>query len=142
MNEWEVPDWLRWLLVLPAALGAWIGSQIFIMMLGNIMKYGLELWNLGIWVVTVGAAVAAPYGFVWAGALAAPRYSFRVAVILTAIHALGAMTILVMVLGTEHLNAPVWWVITGNGVGILATLGACLQFRDKRPKFNDIPLPS
>ncbi|MDA2916359.1 hypothetical protein MYX64_05885 [Nitrospinae bacterium AH_259_B05_G02_I21] len=138
----EVPDWLRWVLVLPLAVGAWIGSQAIIMILGNFFSQGLGLWNLGIWVVTVGAAVAAPYGFVWVGALAAPRYSFRVAVILTAIHALGAMTILVMVLGTKHLNAPVWWVITGNGVGILATLGACAQFREKRPKINDIPLPS
>ncbi len=142
MNEWEVPDWLRWLLVLPVAVGAWIGSQVFIMMLGNIMKHGLELWNLGIWVVTVGAAVAAPYGFVWAGALAAPRYSFRVAVILTALHALGATAILVVALGTEQINAPVSWIITGNGIGILATLGACAQFREKRPRINDIPLPS
>jgi hypothetical protein len=142
MNEWEPPAWFRWLLVAPAAVGAWIGAQIFIMAAGNIVTQGLMLWNLGIWVVAVGAAVAAPYGFVWAGALAAPRYRFRVAVILTAIHALGAMTILVMVLGSEQINAPVWWVVTGNGLGIMATLGACAQLREKRPKFNDIQLAS
>ena len=112
------------------------------MILGNFFTQGLVLWYRGIWVVTVGAAVAAPYGFVWSGAFAAPRYNFRVAVILTALHALGATTILVLALGTERIGAPVWWIITGNGVGILATLGACVQFREKRLKINNIPLPS
>ncbi len=131
----ELPDWLRWALVLPAAAGAWVGVQIFIMMVGNVF-YAMGLWNIPSWFVKIAAIVAAPYGFVWLGAQTAPRHSFIVAIILTVVHAIFASAIFVLAIGVEGIGAPLWWIITGYAVGIAVTIVACLQFRWKEGKIT------
>ncbi len=129
----ELPDWLRWALVLPAAAGAWVGAQVSIMMVGNVF-YAMGLWNLPSWFVKIATVVAAPYGFVWAGAQTAPRHSFIVVIFLTVVHAIFATAILVLAIGVERLTAPLWWIITGYAVGITVTIVACVQFRRKEGK--------
>ncbi len=129
----ELPDWLRWALVLPAAAGAWVGVQIFIMMVGNVF-YAMGLWNIPSWFVKIGTIVAAPYGFVWLGAQTAPRHSFIVAIFLTFVHAIFATAIFVLAIGVDGIGAPLWWIITGYVVGITVTIVACLQFRRKEGK--------
>lgn len=126
----ELPDWLRWALVLPAAAGAWVGAQISIMIVGNIF-YPMGLWNFASWFVKIGTVVAAPYGFVWAGAQTAPRHSFIVAIVLTVVHAIFATAIFILAIGVERITAPLWWIITGYVVGITVTIVACVQFRRK-----------
>ncbi len=129
----ELPDWLLWTLVLPAAAGAWVGAQVSIMIVGNVF-YPMGLWNLATWFVKVGTVVAAPYGFVWAGAQTAPRHSFIVAIALTVVHAIFATAIFVLAIGVERIAAPLWWIITGYIVGITVTIVACVQFRRKEGK--------
>ncbi len=129
----ELPDWLRWALVFPAAAGAWVGAQISIMIVGNVF-YPMGLWNFASWLVKIGTVVAAPYGFVWAGAQTAPRYSFIVVIFLTVVHAIFATAIFVLAIDVEKIAAPLWWIITGYAVGIAVTIVACLQLRRKEGK--------
>lgn len=129
----ELPDWLRWALVLPMAVVAWVGAQISIMAIGNVF-YPMGLWNFATWFVKIGTIVAAPYGFVWLGAQTAPRHSFIVAIALTVVHAIFATAIFVLAIGVERIAAPLWWIITGYIVGITVTIVACVQFRRKEGK--------
>jgi len=126
----ELPDWLRWALVLPVAAGAWVGAQISIMVIGNVF-YPMGLWNLATWFVKIATIAVAPYGFIWAGAQTAPRHSFIVAIALTVVHAIFATAIFVLAIDVERITAPLWWIITGYVVGITVTVVACVQFRRK-----------
>ena len=131
----ELPDWLRWVLVLPVAVGAWVGAQISIMAIGNVF-YPMGLWNLATWFVKIATIAVAPYGLVWAGAQTAPRHSFTVAIVLTVVHAIFATAILVLAIDVERLTAPLWWIITGYIVGAAVTIVACVQFRRKEGKIT------
>lgn len=138
----RLPDWSRWALVLPAAVGAWVGAQIFITVIANFF-YPMGYWNFATWLVKTATIVAAPYCFVWAGAKTAPRRSFAVAVALAVVHAIAATTVLLLAVKAEGGGAPIWWVITGYMVGISATIAACVRLRrGGKPKTIDIPLPS
>ncbi len=137
----ELPDWLLWTLVLPAAAGAWVGAQVSIMIVGTVF-YPMGLWNFASWLVKIGTIVAAPYGFVWLGAQTAPRHSFIVAIILTVVHAIFATAIFVLAIGVEGIGAPLWWIITGYVVGITVTIVACVQFRRKEIRRPGMLVPS
>ena len=129
-----MPVWLRWLLVLPAALGACVGIQI-VVIFGNLItwpdsipfrKFFIEIIN----------SIAANYCFVIIGAKTAPKHRFVVGVILATAYTVFGITVAATFLiigGSPYLT---WWPIPITSVvlllivgivGIIAAIGACIQ---------------
>ena len=126
-----LPQWLRWILVLPAAIGAYAGIQI-VVIVGNTFCPGPQVFIQ--YFCQFVNSVAAPYCFVLAGARTAPRYRLVAAIALVVVLAVlyGSVTTLAVVQGRmgvyDQLHSdPLWWVITSSIIGIVASGAACLH---------------
>jgi uncharacterized membrane protein HdeD (DUF308 family) len=120
-------EWLRWIAVLPAALGAYIGIQLVVGLVRS-LETGVDdrpdYWSQFI------SGIAGPYCLVLAGAKTAPRYRFVTALTLTVLHGFvnGSLVTLAIVLAWRQ-SASLWWLILCCAVGIIASIVACIQMR-------------
>jgi len=128
MSKFTIPNWLRWILILPSAIGAYFGIQIFVA-IGNSFSPGPELL-INIFCQLVNS-VAGPYCLVLAGAKTAPSNRLVVAIILTVIHAItnGAIVTIGVISG-NYSAGYIAWVIVGCILGLSATIVCSLQFKD------------
>ena len=117
---------MRWIAVLPAAVGAYFGIQIFVA-LGSSFGLGSESLS-NVWCQLVNS-IAGPYCFVYAGAKTAPTQRFITAIGLTVLFSLVNGAILVLALQNQgRLTTPLWWLITCTVIGVIATIVCCVQF--------------
>lgn len=128
ISKFNIPDWLRWVLVIPAAIGAYFGIQIAVA-LGNSFSPGPEIFiNIFCQIVN---SVAGPYCLVWAGAKTAPSNRFVVAIILTVIHAIvNGVVVTLGIISNRFSVGYIVWIIFVCLLGIAATIVCCLQFKD------------
>lgn len=136
----KIPDWLRWLLFLPAAFTALLVSYPLITILNRISMIVFLgdtnlLLNLGILALAnLWSAVA----FIWVGATVAPRGNFIVSVVLATIYTfiLGASFISRLMLGE---NSSVSWLEMAIAIitGIIAAVGVIHYFHEKKELENN-----
>jgi hypothetical protein len=117
----KIPNWLRWLLVLPTALLADLVAQSFY----RILLYAIPFHGIQPYSDELIWRVFAPIVFVAAGLKMAPRYWLRVACVLIGIKSAIAL-FNIYTLGRYLLNggsayapafvtsAPVWWSLLSN----------------------------
>lgn len=108
---------LRWIAVLPAAIGSYLLMALTLMYLG--------LWfqtSYGLWVLSIGSAIACPWNFIAVGWMVAPKFKTQTAIVLVTIHAV--VVSVTMTLGAVHPSPslPEWWNIAHGLIGIVATV--------------------
>lgn len=124
MRNKDTLYWLRWILVLPAAIGAYFGIQ-FAVAIANSIGLGPE-WFVNIYCQIINSIIG-PYCLIMAGAKTAPDYHFIVAVVLTAIHLVAAGYIVTYAIISNNHVDPLWWLTLSMVFGITATIVACIQ---------------
>lgn len=110
---------LRWLLVLPAALGAFLVLQVLFVVLSLLLAVP-DAWNRGI--SQTIATIFCPYYFVYIGSKIAPDGRLYVAVSLTVVLSVIYGMLLTLGLGRLGGSVPVWWFFTC----LLMSLGSCV----------------
>ena len=123
-----IPEWVRWILVLPAAIVGYVAVQFFVA-IGNSVGPGPE-WLTDYWCQFVNS-IAGPCCFVWVGVRIAPRYSFIVSVVLTVLFSIVTAVLVTMAIMIGRHSPPVWWLITSTVLGIIATIYMCAHFHQE-----------
>lgn len=115
----------RWIAVLPAAAGAWIGVQLVII-LANLMVEP-RWWDW--WLQLVNSA-ASSFCFVYAGAVTAPKHNFIVGVVVAILYG-----ILIVVIATcgffIKTSEPLWWLILAGVISLVAAIIAVVNLHGK-----------
>jgi hypothetical protein len=122
-------EWLRWLAVLPAAIGAYCVAQIVIILGGTI---GAEMEGripMPDWVFQIINSIVPPICFIWAGAKTAPKYCHIVAIFLTVIFCIFTTGLLTYGILMHYARYPTWWFITTGVVSIISATVSCIYFQ-------------
>jgi Kef-type K+ transport system membrane component KefB len=122
---------LRWMAVLPAAIGAYIGVALLTLIF-HYLNGDFEFFG------QLASAVLSPIAFVYAGARTAPTHHFTTAITLTVLHAVilaamfGFIAYSLFILKMTFKN-PVWWDTTRAAIGVAVTIAACVAIaREER----------
>jgi hypothetical protein len=123
-------EWIRWIAILPAAIGAYCGIQALIIFACwlNELELGRPLMSEN--VCQLVNNVAASVAFVWLGSKTAPRYHFFVGVILAVGFTAFVSTITTIGVTNKMYGSPAWLIIT-TVISIVAALITALYLRDK-----------
>jgi hypothetical protein len=131
----ELPNWIRWLLFLPASLVALFVVYTGVILLNKILYAGLGFMPfirpfINYFLIIIASAASA-YAFVRFGAKVAPNYKYKVSIILTVIYFLLAVLIIIskIIMGD---NVPVSWfeAIPVLIAGLIAATDACNEIND------------
>ncbi|MDA3790328.1 MAG: hypothetical protein PF503_17775 [Desulfobacula sp.] len=128
----KIPDWLRWILFLPAALLALFISYPLITIINRLTMVGFGegfFVDIGILILAnLWSAVA----FIWVGSIVAPKNNFAVSIILSVLYAfvLGISFFAKFMLGN---TISVSWLemIIMIIAGIFAAVGVIHYFHEK-----------
>jgi hypothetical protein len=121
----SIPNWLRWVLVLPAAIVSYFAIQIVIAIMNSFTPFPESFENIFCQLIN---SVAGPYCFVVAGTMLAPKYNFIVSITLTVLYVIINTTILVIAIMNGSSTIPLWWLIITSILGIITTIYACARF--------------
>lgn len=119
----KLPGWVRWLLVLPTAIAAYVGVQLLVI-LGGLLS-GSQLPD---WAYQLMNSALSGYALVIAAAWMAPRGRMAVAVGM-AVLSIGAGLLLIGVAISDSARQSDAWLGLGAAavLGILGSLLACYQ---------------
>jgi len=118
---------LRWIAVLPAAVGAYCAIQVLV----GLASYFNSGMNVDYWSQLI-CSIAGPYCLVWVGAKISPRHRFATALTLVIVHAVVNILIVTLALVvTKRDLTSLWWPVVCGIAGITASILACMQFRGK-----------
>ena len=122
-----MPNWLRWVLILPAALVSYVGIQILV---------GLSSENLPLpdkfqdWYSQAANSVAGAWAFIYAGALTAPRgRQFPTGVALAVLFGVVTGSVLTLAASARELSHPLWWIALTALASLVTCIAACVQLR-------------
>jgi hypothetical protein len=116
---------LRWIAVLPASAGAFVGIQLLII-LGSLIAPGYSDWYLQL----INSAASA-YCFVYAGARTAPAYQFIVGIVLAVFF--GIMIVGIAIAGFFiKTTDPLWWLILAGVISLIAAIVAVVRLSEDR----------
>lgn len=116
-------NWLRWILVLPTAVGAYIVVQVLNVIInpwflgfGTIGNLATQLFN----------SFAGPVAFIITGAKVAPNHRFFTGLVLAALHTLliGG-SLMLSIFNYNQYSTPTWLIVLSCVVSLIATAGAC-----------------
>jgi hypothetical protein len=118
---------LRWIAVLPAAIGGYLGIQVVVAIANSFSGYPESLINL--WCQLINS-IDGPYCFVLAGAKTAPFHRFITAVVLTMLYSLANGVLLTLVLTSQRqFSTPLWWFVTSLIIGLVTAIVVCVQLQ-------------
>ncbi len=129
--------WLRWLAVLPAAVGAYLGVQLAISFCRG-LEDGFS-HNPDYWCQFINS-VAGPYCLVLAGAKTAPRHQFITSLVLAIVYAtliVAVVTLFLVQVQNAYQSTAFWWLLICETAGIIAAIGVCLQLRDEEGEISE-----
>jgi hypothetical protein len=137
----HLPVWSRWLVVLPVAMGVYLGIFVLTSSTHNIVFFFLPLSSPPeastyplMFVFLLVTSIAGSYGSVWGGARAAPTHRVAVAaVVAIAPLCLTRVWCAVMMIGTFGMLGGLWastivWSIPWFSA-LIAAIVACLRVR-------------
>ena len=115
---------LRWIAVLPAAAGAWIGVQLLIILANFMVEPSSSDW----WLQLVNSA-ASSYCFVYAGAATAPKHNFIVGVVVAILY--GVLIVAIATCGFFiKTSQPLWWLILAGVISLVAAIVAVVSLHE------------
>lgn len=116
---------LRWVAVLPAAIGAYAGVAFFTVLQERVLDFPFVICQLT-------SALFAPMAFVYAGTKTAPSNRLTTAISLTVLHGMliaGSSGIILYQIsrGSQYpASDPWWWELVRAVVSIVASIGVCV----------------
>jgi hypothetical protein len=117
---------LRWIAVVPAACGAFVGIQLLLILMNAMTREGWSDWMLQL--INSGAS---SYCFVAVGAITAPRHKFVVAVVLAILF--GIFIVVVSTAGYfVQTSEPYWWLILAGVISLLGSIFAVVKMYEAR----------
>lgn len=128
-----MPNWLRWILFLPAAVLAFMAANAIIAIAHSMSGGGLNVLAVKP-VAEIVQAVLGPWAFVMAGAMTAPRRQTLVAgiLLLVVVLATGMALSLTLLVSTDKSD-PIWFV--AMFVGIASAIYAVRQvYQEERQR--------
>ena len=121
--------WLRWIFVLPAAIGAFAGVQMLIItgsLIGIVDSSGGNLW------IQFISAVLCPVAFVWCGSKTAPAYRFFTSICLTVLFSMLATILATLVFThTVETKSSNGWLAICALAGIISSIVTCYAIHEK-----------
>ena len=135
----KIPDWLRWILFIPAALLALFISYPIITIVNKITMIGFgEGFILDI-LILVLANLWSAVAFIWIGSIVAPKNNFIISIILSMIYGfmLGASFFAKFMLGENSSVSYIEMIITII-TGIIAAAGVIRYFYEKEKSDDEI----
>lgn len=124
---------LRWFLVLPGAIGIFVGIQLFVAILTSFLPIPEPPVNVFCQVINT---IAAPYFFVFVGAKIAPRNTLAVGLILAILYGIGVGAVITLNAITPNRYEPLWWTIIKLILGIIAAVVCCVQLRNEEKQYG------
>jgi hypothetical protein len=116
---------LRWIAVLPAAVGAWIGIQLLIILANAMVTPRWSDW----WLQLINSA-ASSYAFVFAGAATAPKHNFIVGIVVAILY--GIFMVVIITAGFFiKTSDPLWWLILSGVISLVAAIAAVAKLREE-----------
>lgn len=116
---------LRWIAVLPAAVSAYFGIQLLLILLNSLTEDGWSDWGLQL----INSATSS-YCFVYAGAVTAPTRRFIVGVVLAIL--LGVFVVAVTTAGFfVEASEPLWWLALAGIISLIAAIVATVKIREE-----------
>lgn len=116
---------LRWIAVLPAAVGAFFGVQLLLILVNAMTEPRWSDW----WLQLINSA-ASSYCFVYAGAATAPKHQFIVGIVLAIIF--GIFIVAIVTAGSfVKTTDPLWWLILAGVISLIAAIIAVVQLREE-----------
>jgi hypothetical protein len=107
-----MPGWLRWLLILPAAIASFAIMRIFLTVIHGITPNGADVF------MELARFASGPWAFVVAGAAMAPRAGRAVAVVLAGIICVFAVAFLILYLSAGAVGRAGAWPLVEPIVAI------------------------
>jgi DNA-directed RNA polymerase subunit RPC12/RpoP len=126
----KLPDWLRWILVLPASIGAYWAIQFLIILLSLLSPSEGFIEPRSTYIQFINS-IAGPVCFILTGAKIAPKYQFIVALCLTVLHTAIIAGLVSVAVFADIYNGSKFWLVLTSVVGILATV-ICTAFLYKQ----------
>ena len=127
----NIPNYLRWILIFPAAVAAFIGVQLIIAVVNSFTPLPEKLINI---FCQFANSIAGPFVFVLVGARIAPSYKYYTSVSLTVIYTLFSAIIAYRAIQSQESADPLWWLITSIILGLLAAIFACSIIKTEERK--------
>ena len=130
-----MPDWLRWVLVLPASLGAYLGVQVLVGLLSELIDLPWVIpsgWEdvYQDWVSQGLNSVVGPIALIYAGVRTSPRGDrFHTSVALAVLYGVISGGLAVYSLFLPPLSYPRWWLLTTTAAGIITVIAVCIQIQ-------------
>jgi hypothetical protein len=123
-SEYTVPPWLKWILVLPAAIGGFVVVQIFIVLGGLFL-------DTGSYYAQFASALLCPAAFVSAGSTVAPAYRYITSICLTIVVAILQTALLTwLIIEKRETTSGLAWLIFCGLAGVVACVAECHAFYD------------
>lgn len=140
MKQFFLKHWVRWILVLPAALGAYLACNAIVAICIGISDF---FWETGSknWRDLI-TSLACPACFTWYGAKTAPHNRFIVGVCLTVIQTI-AITVVITAIAVKSGNVPefslhlAWLAILIIG-GVVTPIMACYALHKEEMDLSGI----
>ena len=116
---------LRWIAVLPAAVGAFFGIQLLLILINAMTEPRWSDW----WLQLINSA-ASSYCFVYVGAVTAPKHRFIAGIVLAILFG-----IFIVVIATAGFfiktSQPLWWLILAGIISLIAAIVAVVKLREE-----------
>ncbi len=142
MNLGTFPNWIRWILFFPVAIIA-LAIVYPLVRLGNVLFSPVDHGVLFEIFVTVMSAGASGYAFVWCGAKIAPYKQFAIALLMTTLYCLVAVTILVAKMQLKNIITASWLEIASVVfVGSIGAILACYSMKGTTHILSDDQKPN
>ena len=122
MKSINIPNSIRWLLILPAASVAFIGLQLIIALVNSFTPIPEKIIDI---FCQFANSLAGPFAFVFVGAKIAPSYKYYISISLAVFYVLFSTVIVYLAIQSQNPADPLWWLITSIILGLLAATIAC-----------------
>ena len=116
---------LRWIAVLPAAVGAFFGIQLLLILMNAMTEPRWSDW----WLQLINSA-ASSYCFVYAGAATAPKHKFVVGIVLAILFGIFIVAIATAGFFIKTTD-PLWWLILAGVISLIAAIVAVVKVREE-----------
>lgn len=114
----------RWVAVLPAGIGAWIGIQLLIALANAMVTPRWSDW----WLQLINSA-ASSYALVYTGAVTAPKHNFIVGIVLAILYSI-FMVVIITAGFFIKTSDPLWWLVLSGIISLVASIVAVVKLHD------------
>ena len=118
----RLPGGVRWILVLPAAVAAYLGVQLAIIVIGGISSF-LNGGGWPNWLYQLVNSAAGPYASVAVAAAIAPHGKFPTAVVVGLLNAALGLLLIVQAFSQSGAESDAWLLLAFAGVLAIASSG-------------------